>query len=186
MMALVSLVGLVLVGALSLGWNNPRPIRPPDWEAPGFPLDLNAPPDQATTTLLGHLSDDFALEVEAHALTGSEFNGFGLIYRAQDAARCYVFAVGSDGYYAILRVNGSEELPLVDWQQFPHVRRDQQPNRLRVTCADATCKFYINDEYAATVEDDTWLVGDVGLWVRSFTEEATTVYFLNARVWDKK
>jgi hypothetical protein len=94
--------------------------------------------------------------------------------------------VGSDGYYAILRVNGSEELSLVDWQQFPHVRRDQQPNRLRVTCANATCKFYINDEYAATVEDDTWLAGDVGLWVRSFTEEATTVYFLNARIWDKK
>lgn len=185
-MALVLLVGLVLVSVLALGWNNPRPIRPPDWEAPAFPLDLSAAPNQTATSLLGHHNDDFTLEVEAHVLAGSEFSGYGLVYRAQDAARYYVFAVGPDGYYAILRVNESEELSLVDWQQFPHVRRDQQPNRLRVTCANATCDFYINDEYAATVGDDTWLAGDVGLWVRSFTEGETTAHFLNVRVWNKK
>jgi hypothetical protein len=123
------------------------------------------------------------LEVAAHALAGSEFNGYGLVYRAQDDARYYVFAVGSDGYYAVLLMNGPEELPLVDWQQFPHVRREQQSNRLRVTCADTICDFYINDEYAVTIEDDTWLAGDVGLWVRSFTKEETTAHFSSVRVW---
>ena len=186
LMALVLLAGLAFVSALALGWNNPRPVRPPDWEAPGFPLDLSAAPNQAATLLLGHRNDDFTLEVAAHALAGSEFNGYGLVYRAQDAARCYVFAVGSDGYYAVLLVNGPEELPLVDWQQFPHVRREQQPNRLRVTCTGATCDFYINDEYAITIEDGTWLAGDVGLWVRSFTEEEATVHFSGVRVWDRE
>ncbi len=174
---------LALIIALALGWNSPRLTRPPDWAAPGLPLDLQASPDETTTSLLAHPSGDFALEVEAIPLSGSDFNGYGLIYRAQDPAHYYAFAAGSDGYYAVLRVAGDEETPLVDWQQFPHVRRGRQANRLRVECAGATCRFYINDEYAATVEDGTWLTGDVGLWVRGFGEDVA-VRFVNVRGWE--
>ena len=182
----LALVGtLVLIVALALGWNSPRPTRPPDWEAPGLPLDLQAPRDETTTSLLGHPSSDFTLEVETIPLSGpdSDFNGYGLVYRAQDGAHYYVFAVGSDGYYAVLRVAGDEETPLVDWQQFPHVHRGRQANRLRVACAGDTCRFYVNDEYATTVEDGAWLTGDVGLWVRGF-EEGVAVRFLSVRVWE--
>jgi hypothetical protein len=70
----------------------------------------------------------------------------------------------------------------VTWQQFPHIQRDRGQNRLRVTCAGASCDFTINDEYAASVEDDTWLTGDVGLWARGFDEEVT-VQFRAARLW---
>jgi len=111
------------------------------------------------------------------------FNGYGLVYRAQDVANHYVFAVGSDGYYAVLQVTGDEETVLVDWQQFPHVRRGQQANRLCVACAGLTCQLYINDEYATTVRNDTRLAGDVGLWVQSLGDRDTVVQFTSARVW---
>ena len=88
-----------------------------------------------------------------------------------------------DGCYAVLRVAGDEEAVLVDWQQFPHVRRGQQANRLRVTCAGPTCHFYVNDEYATTVEDGTWLTGDMGLWVRGFGDGDVVVQLLGVRVW---
>ena len=187
LLALIVMVGVILIAALILGLNSPRPIRPPDWQAADPPLTLEAAPHETTVMLLRQSYGDFTLEIEAAPRYGpdSGFNGYGLVYRAQDDAHYYAFAVGSDGYYAILRVDGDEETPLADWQQFTHVRRGTQANRLRVACAGATCDFFINDEYATTVEDSTWPDGDVGLWTRSFENSAVTVQFEGARVWLK-
>ena len=203
-MALPLAVGLVLIVALALGWNSPRPARPPDWQPPGLPFHLIAASHRTTVTLLGHPSSDFTWEGEAIPLSGPDLNGYGLIYRAQDAAHYEVFAIGSDGYYAVLRVAGDGEVPLVDWQQFPHLRRGRQTNRLRVSCTGSrvyspasrvyspasrvyspapTCRFYVNDEMAATLQDGTWLAGDVGLWVRNSSGEDVVVQFTNLHAW---
>jgi hypothetical protein len=177
---------LTVIVALTLGWNNPRPARPPDWRAAGLPLSLETTSGETAVTLLGQSSNDFTLEVEAAPLIdpGSGFNSYGLAYRAQDAAHYYVFAVGSDGYYAVLRLAGDEEIPLADWQQFPHIHRGQQANRLRITCAGPICHFYVNDEYVTNVEDTTWLKGDAGLWMRSFEDGTMVVRFASLQAWD--
>ena len=180
-LALVS--ALVLIIALSLGWNSPRPTRYPDWQAADFPLNLEVALDETVVSLLGCPGGDFTFESQAAPILGPDFNGYGLVYRAQDADHYYAFGIGSDGYYAVLRVAGKEEEALVDWQQFPHIHRGRQNNRLRVSCLGAICRFYINDEYAISVEDAAWLAGDVGLWVRGFEEEKTMIQFLSARVW---
>ena len=185
-MALALAGALALIAALSLGWNSPRPTRPPDWQAPGLPFDLEATPNDVLVALLDYPSSNFTLEGEAIPLSGPDFNGYGLVYRAQGPAHYYTFAVGSDGYYAVLRVAGDEETLLVDWQRFPHVHRGQKANRLRVSCTGAICRFYVNDEYAATVEDGTWLAGDVGLWVRGFGDGDVAVRFVNTRVWAER
>jgi len=187
-MVLPLVVGLVLIVALALGWNSPRPTRPPDWQPPGLPFHLIAASHRTTVSLLGHPSSDFTWEGEAIPLSGPDLNGYGLIYRAQDVAHYDVFAIGSDGYYAVLRVTGDGEVPLVDWQQFPHVRRGRQANRLRVSCnrvysPASTCRFYVNDEMAATLQDGMWLAGDVGLWVRNFNGEDVAVQFTNLHAW---
>lgn len=181
--ALALAAGLVLIIALALGWNDPRPTRLPDWQPPGLPLCLVASADHTAVTLLGWSSDDFTLEAQILPLDTPTLDGYGLVYRAQDAAHYYAFAVGSDGYYAVLRVTGDDETALVDWQQFPHIRRGQGANRLRVACVGPTCRFYVNDEFAATVEDATWLTGDVGLWARSFGDWDVPVQFLDLLAW---
>ena len=185
-LASLALVGmLAVIVALSLGWNNPRPARPPDWRAASLPLSLEATSGETAVTLLGRSSSEFTLEVEAAPLAEpkSGFNSYGLVYRAQDAAHYYVFAVGSDGYYAVLRLAGDEETPLVGWQQFPHIHRGQKANRLRITCAGPICHFYVNDEYVTNVEDTIWLKGNVGLWVRSFGDH-TVVRFASLWAWE--
>ena len=174
---------LLLIAALALGWNNPRPSREPDWEDRMCPRRLDAAPFSTGLTLLNQRADDFTFEAVAHALSGPESGpfGYGLAYRTQDLTHYYAFAVGADGYYAVLRIHGSRESLLVPWQQFPHIRRRGQ-NRLRVTCAGSRCAFAINDEYATAVEDDTWLGGGVGLWTRAF-DEAVSVQYQSVRLW---
>ena len=176
-------VALLLIAALSLGWNSPRPSGKPDWEDPMRPRRLDAAADTTALALLNPAGSDFAFEVIARPISGPESGSYsyGLAYRAQDPSHYYAFAVGADGYYAILRIDGSREVLLAPWQQFPHIRRRGE-NRLRVHCEGHACAFAINDEYTATVEDDTWLKGDVGLWIRAF-DETVSVQYQSVRLW---
>jgi hypothetical protein len=182
LLAIVS-TGLALILALALGWNDPRPHRPPDWQASGLPLDLTAPPGLDTYAWVDQTADDIAFEVLAMPVSGPEFNGYGVLVRAQDQENGYVFAVGSDGYYAVLRLDDGQETSLVDWEQFPHVRRGQTANLLRVTCSGTTCYFTINDEYATEVTASPVPAGRLGLWARSFEQEEVVVRFLEAHAW---
>ncbi len=185
LIGLVLAIALVLIAALTLGWNDPRPSGPPDWTPTGLPRSLRSAPGETTVALLGETGRDFTFEVIARPVSGpnSGFYGYGLIYRAQDAEHYYTFAVGGDGYYAVLRVEGQRATELVAWQQFPHIRRGQQANRLRVSCTGAACRFTINNEYAVTVEDETTLSGQVGLWVRGY-DEPVHVVSEQALVWE--
>lgn len=179
---LSGVVVLALIGVLALGGNSPRPARSPDFEAPSLPCSVDAEADVASVSLLDHPEDDFTFEIIATPVGSPESGVYGLTYRAQDARHCYVFAVGADGYYTVVRLDGEDVMPLVAWQQFPHIRRGGESNRLLVTCSGPSCIFRINDEYATTVEDETWLSGDVGLWAGGL-DEATVVEFLAARLW---
>lgn len=180
----IALVALSLITALALGWNDPGPRRPVDWTDPTLPRVLEAAPDSSDLALLYRPGGDFTWEVVAQPVAAPESGlyGYGLVYRAQDPSRYYAFAIGGDGYYAVLRVEGDEETSLVPWQQFPHIRRGLELNRLRVTCAGALCDFAINDERAATVEEEMWLSGDVGLVVLGY-DEPISVEFASVRLW---
>lgn len=179
----VLLAELGLIVALAVGWNDPRPPGVPRWEATDVPFGLIAPPDADAVVLFEPLVGDFTLEVRARPVSGPDFNGYGVLYRAHDEAHGYVFAIGADGYWAVLRMEGGDTVELVEWRQFPHVRRGRQPNRLRVCCEGPRCDFYIDDEYAGGLSDPTWLEGKVGVWVRSFGYEPVQVEFLSVRLW---
>jgi len=181
---LAAILALILIVALALGWNDPRPGRPADWTDPDLPQRLAAEPGATTVSLKDHPARDLVWEVVARPISAPEsgFYGYGIVTHAQSAERYDVFAIGGDGYYAVLRVDGDEETVLVPWQQFPHIHRGRQLNRLRVTCRAGICDFAINDEYAISVDDGPWLSGDVGLWVRAF-DDPVAIAFTEARLW---
>ncbi|MCX7682407.1 MAG: hypothetical protein N2508_10705 [Anaerolineae bacterium] len=178
---------LALSIALLLGWNSPRPTSPPDLQLTGLPR-LRAASGEVSVLLLGYPLDNFTAELEALPLSGSEQDefrpyGYGLVYRAQSTAHYYAFAVGGDGYYGVLRQHGNDSTMLVDWQQFPHIRRGWQLNRLRITCAGPICHLYINDEYASSLEDATWVSGELGLWAQAPRDAEVTVEFTGIKIW---
>lgn len=181
---LMIVVALGLVAALALGWNSPRPGGSPGWEAPGLPRRINAGPDRPVSELLGQAAGDFAFEViiRPERLPESRLVDYGLIYRAQDPGNHYAFLVGADGYYAVARVEAGRMTFLSPWQQFPHIKRGPQSNRLLVSCVGTACSFRVNDEYVVTVEDDWWLSGEQGVAARSPEGEAVFT-LLKARLW---
>ena len=195
----VLVAGLGLVAALALGLGSPTPRRAPDWTATGaawrrfgdgsvtasddsYEISLSQPGQRAWA--VANLSiADFDLELNVRSLLPSEDVGFGLLYRYQDPANHYLFAIGGDGYYTIARIQGGKQTPLRAWQQWPHVRRGAATNRLRVRCREARCRFYVNGEFAAEITDDAFLAGKLGLWAQSFSDDVLAVRFYGMRLW---
>lgn len=199
LMIAVLAVGLGLAVALALGWRSLSPHRTPDWtvadlvwtrhgagtsevSGDGYHMLLTQPHQQAWAVGEPFIAD-FDLALQVRSLMGSEDVGCGLLYRYQDAANHYVFAIGGDGTYSIGIVKQGELIPLREWQPWPHVHRGAAANRLRVRCQGTLCRFYVNDEFTAEIVDDTFLAGHTGLWAESFSDEGLEVIFEEVQVW---
>jgi hypothetical protein len=196
---IVLVTGLGLVAALALGWRSPTPRRSPDWEQAdiqwvaygegstttspdGYRMRLSQP-EQRGWAVGGPLVSDFDLELEARP-SASENVDYGLLYRFQDAENHYRFGVGTDGYYFIGVVRDGEMTPIRTWQQWPHVRRGDETNRLQIRCEGPICRFYINGEFTAEVTDNTFLEGRIGIWAESFSEHPLGVTWSGLRIWE--
>ena len=195
----VLMVGMGLVVALALGWRSPTPQRAPDWSSTdldwrqygdgsatitngGYRMRLLGP-DQRAWAVADQPVSDFELELDVHSLRASEDVGLGLLYRYQDLSNTYLFAIGGDGYYTIAVVRQGQLSPLRAWQQWPHVRRGADTNRLRIRCQGTLCRFYVNGEFAAEISDDAFLTGSVAFWAQSFSDAGVDVVFQELRLW---
>lgn len=177
-------VGVALWTAIRCGWNAPRPTRPPDWQvAEPVVLQVSSPEQQALE-LLGDPVEAFTAETVATPRAGSSFNAYGLAFRAQSPERYAVFAVGSDGYLAVLVYDGQRETPCLDWRPFPHVRQGEASNRLRLACAAGECHFWVNDEHVASLPDEFGPRGRVGVWAGRRTDAVLEVAFDGMSVWE--
>ena len=162
-LAAILLMGTGLIAGLSAGWRSPTPRRTPDWTevdvdwrqndaatqkgaGKGYRIPLGTA-GQPTQILSSWPTQDFIAELELAPLVSGEDAEYGLLFRYQNPADYYLFAVGGDGYYTIVAVHDGEPTALKDWQQWPHVHRGVASNRLRVHCQERRCRFYINDEF---------------------------------------
>jgi hypothetical protein len=196
---LVLLAGMGLAAALALGWRSQIPRRDPDHSLSDLHLQAQGDGIQATTAAgyrvrlarpgqhgwasAGVNIGDFEVEVEVISTLPSEDVGFGLLYRYQDPDNHYLFAIGGDGYYTVALVRAGEISALREWEQFPHIRRGAATNRLRVHCRGSRCRFYINDEFAAEIDEGTYSRGDLALWAQTFSDRELELLFTSFRVW---
>lgn len=176
--------GALLWAAIRSGWNAPRPSQPPDWQAEESIVLQVSPPEREAIDLLGGPVAAFTAETGATPQDQTAFNAYGLVFRAQSPERYAVFAVGSDGYLAVLARDGEGEIAWFDWQAFPHVQRGAETNHLRVACGDGACRFWVNDEYVTALPDEFGPTGRVGVWVGRRTEETLEVTFEGVSVWN--
>ncbi len=142
--------------------------------------------DVFTWSKLGRDFTDFVLEVDATQDEGPSNNSYGVLFRIEDAERFYRFGISGDGFYFLDKSVGSEWVPVIDWTESPYINRGQASNRLKVTCAGPEITLHVNDQHLATVTDDSYDHGDIGLFAASFAEPNVHITFDNLKVWAAK
>ena len=120
---------------------------------------------------------DVRIEADVSRLSGPYENRAGLMCRYQNGDY-YFFLIGSDGYYAVGKFIGGQTLLLGQTTMQPSgfIQKDAV-NHLRADCIGDTLTFYINFNQVASVQDDDFANGDVGLLAGAFSEPGVDVLF---------
>jgi hypothetical protein len=95
--------------------------------------------------------------------------------------------IGPDGYYAIVRVDGDDDVFLTSdenlWMQSDDIEINADSYKLEAVCAeDGTLTLIVNDTEIASVNDTTYGQGDIGLFALSFEEVPVEVHFDDLQV----
>jgi hypothetical protein len=122
---------------------------------------------------------DTRVEVEASRISGPLDDDFGLVCRAIDPTNFYFFAISSDGYYGIGKVKNAVPR-LIGMEAMPPsevIHQGDASNHLRADCTGEDLSLYVNGSPLATVQDDEFGAGEVGLFVGTFTTAGTEIHF---------
>ncbi len=134
--------------------------------------------------LAGRSFGDVRVEVDAFKVSGDRNNRFGIVCRASEAVKFYVFIISSDGYYGIGKIKG------LDYQLIgmdAMLRSDKIPRgsgmiRLRADCVGNTLSLYVNDEMIYQTQDTEFDSGDAGLIAGTYSIPGTDIRFDNFEV----
>jgi hypothetical protein len=129
---------------------------------------------------------DFVLEVDATQDQGPSNNSYGVLFRSEDDEHFYRFGISGDGFYFLDKFVSDGWVAIIDWTESPYINRGQASNRLRATCTGSQTTLHVNDQHLATITDDSYDHGDVGLFAASFAEPNVHITFDNLKVWAAK
>jgi hypothetical protein len=140
-----------------------------------FQIDV---PRWVVWAMSGRSYTDVELGVIAKA-AGHLDNHYGLVCRYEDE-EFYYFAISSDGYYGIFRMDGENELRPLSGRAMLRsaaIRTDGTDNRIVASCAGSTLTLYVNGEQVAQVRDETLLKGDVGMAAGTVSIGGASIWF---------
>lgn len=151
-----------------------------------------------------HFSD-FDLRLEARPVAGPLNNGYGVMFRLQDAKNYYRFLISSDGYYRVDRMVDGVEKDLSTWVKSSAIDEGLDvTNWLRVVASGEYFQFFINNQLVQlcvpddpegestyyldecvegtmvdTLQDDSFASGQIGPAVLTLDEPNVAVEFDN-------
>ncbi|MEX1020555.1 MAG: hypothetical protein WDZ49_12905 [Litorilinea sp.] len=128
--------------------------------------------------------DDFYAEVDTYHIAGDESNQPGIVFRYQDEDNFYFFAIGNDGYYALLKLENNSWTNLVDWTESEDVNSGSGArNRVAVLTEGPDIVLLANDVVLAEVEDSTFTEGQIALTAGSYERAGVEIAFDNFALW---
>jgi hypothetical protein len=124
---------------------------------------------------------NFALQVQMTITAG---NAGGVFFRGnRSASQFYLLGFGSDGTFDLFlskSQNGGKDL---NFGSSPAIKKGAgQTNLVTVVARGSNIYFYVNKQYAGSVNDNTYKSGQIGVFADSHTT-ATNVAFKNVQVW---
>ena len=126
----------------------------------------------------------FYLEAEASSSTCAGRDRWGLLFRAPDYTRGYLFGLSCDGRYALWIWTGSREIYVVEWTDSPHILTGpNQVNRIGVKADGNRLLLYANGNLLEEVRDDYSAVGRFGLFIGAAETPGYTVKVDRVAYW---
>jgi hypothetical protein len=130
--------------------------------------------------------DDVVITTQSRQLEGPDDNAYGVICRYQSEDNYYVFLISGDGFYAIGKFqSGSDEIQYLtgDGGYAPTDAINQGPavNQIEASCVGNELSLSINGLFVDSVDDPTFVIGDVGLGAGTFQPGTVVVEFDNFR-----
>lgn len=131
--------------------------------------------------------DDTIITVQARQVGGPNDNAYGVICRYQGPENFYVFLVSGDGYYAIGKYqSGNEQIVYLTGEGqyiFSNViNQGPAANEIRASCIGSELSLTVNGIPLETVNDSTFVVGDIGLAASTFQPGTAVIQFDNVQV----
>lgn len=125
---------------------------------------------------------DFTLEIDARLLSGPNRSSYGVVFRLQDNDNFYRFLVWGDGYYLVgTKLDGNWTI-LQSKTKSAFIKEGNNTNHLKVVCESTRIEVYVNGHHLATITDDSFAEGYVGMIVDTPAPD-TRVAFDNIKVY---
>jgi len=124
---------------------------------------------------------DFALEIDARLVSGTEQARYGLVFRLQDLDNFYSFLVSPSGYYLVQAWLNGVWTTMQAKTESAFIEQGNSKNHLEVICKGSQIALAVNGHSLATITDNSLTSGDVGMIVRTPAPNAD-VHFDNIRV----
>lgn len=131
--------------------------------------------------------DDVIINVDTQQMSGPDDNAYGIICRYQSEENFYIFLISGDGYYAIGKYqSGSEQVIYLSgdgqYAESSTINTGAASNQLRASCIGNELSLAINGIPVATVQDPTFVTGDVGIAATTFEPGPAVIQFDNFQV----
>lgn len=137
----------------------------------------------------GRTFTDSEIAVQTRQVSGPNDNAYGLICRYVDDENFYIFLISGDGYYAIGKYeSGVSQIQYLTgndpnfFVQSEVINTGVATNLLRASCVGNQLTLTINGNPVASVTDDTFTVGDIGVAASTFETDRVVIEFDNLTV----
>ncbi len=130
--------------------------------------------------------DDVIITTQARQVSGPDDNAYGIICRYQSPENFYVFLVSGDGHYAIGKYTSSN--PQIEYLSgegqyifSDAINQGAATNEIRASCIGNELSLAVNGIPLDTVNDPTFVTGDIGVGASPFQPGTTTIEFEGIR-----
>lgn len=125
--------------------------------------------------------ENVAMRVQARQVSGPDDNAFGLICRYQNERNFYLFLISGDGFYVIAKYQSGSAVQYISgngqFQYSDAINQGVALNDIEVSCIANQLTLRVNGILLTTVNDPTFVSGDVGLGASPLEPGTTVVEF---------
>ncbi len=126
--------------------------------------------------------NDFMLTVDATPVEHNAPFAYGIVFRRTVEEDFYLFQIDTDGLFKVHLYEGGEWQTLVDYTKLAAINTEGL-NQITIQTIGSTMTFFVNNELATTIEDDTLDGGSIGVSLELYEAGNTaTVDFDNLMV----